>query len=199
MLKPGRHSARIVAAAILAGALLTQSPAPVSAADPWMWRSHASGYGSESIYDGGYWSNSERRWVGYMGRRTSWYWQCGTSEHLDPASPFHSWAVLTDESLGVASRDRRLLGTWIEMKIRLPDGTLSERQLLPVTDGGPYGVWWNWDIQEPVLKRLGWGAVAPSRYDDRAGPYYGRRDVLVRYRPDLPRVCPRKGYAAPEG
>ena len=173
---------------------MQHSSVAVSAAEPWMWWSHASAYGRESIYDGGYWSNSEWRWVGYMERRTSWGWNCALPEHLDPQSPYHGWAFLTEESQGVASRSRALLGTYIEMRIRLPDGTLGPRQILPVTDGGPYGVWWDWDIQEPVLLRLGWGGVGPSRYDDRDGPYYGRRDVLVRYRTDLPRYCPRWGY-----
>jgi len=191
------NAMRMTAAAILAGAVLTQSPAPLSAADPWMWRSHASAYGRESIWDGGRWSRSEQRWIGYIGSRTSWGWHCAEAEHLDPASPYYAWAVLTPESLGVASRDPRLLGTWIEMRIPQPDGALSAPLLLPVTDAGPWGVWWTWDVQEPVVQALGWDAVGPSRYEERSGPYYGRRDVLVRYRPDLPRYCPRRGYGLP--
>lgn len=189
-------------AALLAGAVFVPSSSIL--AEPYRWLSHASAYGNESIWDGGWWDYEQQRYGGYYGHRTSWGWNCGSAEHLDPDHPQNSWAVLTPQSFGVASRDPSLLGTFIEMQLRKPDGSWSLPMILPVTDAGPYAAGtdsgspgWNWDLQEPVVIRLGYGGVAPSRYGDRSGPFYGRRDVLVRYRPDLGRLCPAWGYTTP--
>jgi hypothetical protein len=191
---------RSIIGLVLAGALLTQGSS-VLADEPWWWWSHASAYGDESIWDGGWFDYEKHEWGGYYGHKTSWYWNCGSREHLDPDHPQYSWAVLTPKSYGVASRDPDLLGTWVEMRIMEPDGTYGPWSIMPVTDAGPYAAgsnWrspgWNWDLQEPVVLRAGWGGVAPSRYGDRPGPYWGRRDVMVRYRPDLGRYCPGWGY-----
>ena len=53
---------RLVVGLVCAGVVLTQS-ASVLADEPWWWWSHASAYGSESVWDGGYWSDIEWRWV----------------------------------------------------------------------------------------------------------------------------------------
>jgi len=164
-----------------------------------LYQGHASAYGEESIYDGGYWSDSEWRWVGYMFRRTSWGWHCSLPEHLDPESPYYAWAVLTPESAGVANTSWGLLGTWTEMRIQQPDGTWSERLRVPVTDAGPYGVWWTWDLQPGAVAKAGWTAIAPSRYGEREGPFYGRRDIQVRLAPEQGRFCPRLGYHEASG
>jgi len=181
---------RLLIGLVFAGALLTQSSNAL-ADEPWRWWSHASAYGSESVWDGGYWSQDQQRWTGYYGHRTSWGWHCALPEHFDPDSPYYTWAVLTPASMGLASRDMTLLGTWVEMQIETPTGEMRTVQM-PVTDGGPYGVWWNWDIQDGVIRALGYAAVAPSRYERTTGPYFGRQDVKVRYLPG--RYCPRWGY-----
>ena len=162
-------------------------------ADVWRWWSHASSYGAESRWDGGHWSEAKQKWTGYYGHRTSWGWHCALPEHFDPKSPFYNWAVLTTDSMGLASPDMALLGTWVEMQIETPTGERRTVQM-PVTDGGPYGVWWNWDIQDGVIRSLGYAAVAPSRYERTDGPFFGRQDVKVRYLPDRGRYCPRWGY-----
>ena len=184
---------RLLVGLVCAGVVLTQS-ASVLADEPWWWWSHASAYGSESVWDGGYWSDEQWNWTGYYGHRTSFGWNCATPEMRKPDSPYYEWAVMTPDSYGVASRDPALLGTWVEMRIQQPDGSYGPWRLLPVIDAGPFGVWWNWDLMEPVILREGWGAVAPSRYGDRPGPYFGRADVMVRMRPDLGRFCPNWGY-----
>lgn len=172
--------------------------------EPWWWWSHASAYGAESIHDGGYWDAEQQRYAGYYGHSTSWGWTCATPEMRRPDSPHYKWAVLTPKSYGVASRDPWLLGTYIEVRIPRPDGSYGQWQILPVIDAGPYGAGtpsvdnspgWNWDITEPVVLRAGWDRVSQSRYhwDDRL-TLYGRRDVMVRYRPDLGRFCPNWGY-----
>ena len=183
---------RLVVGLVFASAMLAQS-SRVLADEPWRWWSHASAYGQESIHDGGYWSNEEWRWIGYYNQRTSWGWHCARPEDLRPDSPFYTWAIITPDSYGVAHRDPYLLGTWIEMEIPRVDGSTA-LVTMPVTDAGPYGVWWHWDIQDGVIRSLGWGGVSPSRYGESDGPYYGRRDVRVRTAPEHGRFCPRWGY-----
>ena len=184
---------RLVVGLVFAGAMLAQS-ARVLADEPWWWWSHASAYGSESIYDGGWWDEDAQQYGGYYGHRTSWGWNCALPEQRNEGNEHYAWSVMTRDSYGVASRDPRLLGTWVEMRIMEPDGSFGAWQVLPVIDAGPYGVWWNWDIMEPVVLRAGWNGVAPSRYHPAEGPLYGRHDVMVRYRPDLGRYCPSWGY-----
>jgi hypothetical protein len=159
-------------------AVLTQSSS-VLANDSWWWWSHASAYGSESVHDGGHWNAEHGKYEGYYGHMTSWGWNCATPEMRKPDSPHYKWAVM-------------------------PDGSYGQWQILPVIDAGPYGAGtpsvdnspgWNWDIMEPVVLRVGWDRVSQSRYhwDDNL-ELYGRRDVMVRYRPDLGRFCPNWGY-----
>lgn len=194
-----RHLKRWLVGIGFAYAMLTQS-ATVLADEPWWWWSHASAYGSESVYDGGWWDAEQGKYGGYYGHMTSWGWNCALPEHRKEGSGYYRWSVMTERSYGVASRDPWLLGTWVEMRLMQPDGTYGQWQILPVIDAGPYGPGgigspgWNWDIMEPVVIRSGWNGVAPSRYESTAGPFYGRRDVMVRYRPDLGRYCPAWGY-----
>ena len=184
---------RILVTVALVGVLLTQTASTLND-EPWWWWSHASAYGKESIHDGGWWNYEQQRYEGYYNHRTSWGWNCARPHERLPNSEYYAWSVMTSESYGVASLDPYLLGTWIEMRIEKPDGSYGPWQLLPVIDAGPYGVWWNWDIMEPVILREGWSGVSQSRYGWIDGPLYGRRDVMVRYRPDLGRYCPNWGY-----
>ena len=157
---------------------------------------HASAYGAESIYDGGYWSNEQWQWTGYYGARTSWGWHCSLPEHLDPESPYYTWAILTPDSQGVAHQAFGRLGTWVDVRLPRPEGSWSPRMRRPVTDAGPFGVWWDWDLQDGLVRdpSVGWDAVAPSRYDAPAGRYFGRRDIQIAAVPDAGRFCPRLGY-----
>jgi hypothetical protein len=186
--------------------MLAQS-ATVLADEPWWWWSHASAYGSESVHDGGWWDEELGKYEGYYGHMTSWGWNCATPEQRQPDSEYYEWAVLTHKSYTVASRDPWLLGTWIEIRIPQPDGTLGHWQIVPVTDAGPYGSdftmenqvdnspGWNWDLAEPLIVRAGWDRVSQSRYHwDNDLLLYGRRDIAVRYRPDLGRYCPNWNY-----
>ena len=174
----------------------------VNGDDGYRW-DHASAYGAESVWDGGYWSWPEynrtgRGWLGYYYQpgvnenRTSWGWHCALPEHLDPSSPFYSWAVLTPESRGVAHRSYHMLGETILMRIPDPSGEMHTAHV-PVTDAGPFGVWWSFDLQDGLPRSLGWGAIAPSRYGGTSGPYFGRRDVEWKHS-TTPRYCPRWGY-----
>ena len=141
------------------------------------WRDdHASAYGAESIWDGGYWSNEQWRWIGYYGARTSWGHHCALPEHFNPDNRYYPWAVLTPDSVGVAHQSLHRLGTQVRMRIPRADGTIAT-VVVPVTDAGPFGVWGNWDLQDGLVRQLGWGAVAPSRYVGTEGPYFGRRDI----------------------
>ena len=189
---------RLVLGLLFASAMLTQSASVLAGDEPWWWWSHASAYGSESLHDGGWWNYEQGKYEGYYGHMTSWGWNCATPAERQQGSDYYEWAVMTDESYGVASLDPYLLGTWIEMRIQKPDGSYGPWQLLPVIDAGPYGVWWNWDVMEPVILRAGWNGVSQSRYERIDGPLYGRRDVMVRYRPDLGRYCPNWGYHDPK-
>ena len=157
--------------------------------EPWFWWSHASAYGTASIWDGGYWSDG--RWQGYYGSPTSWFWNCGLPEHLHPENPYHTWAVLTPESMTVANLSRAALGTWVEFRLPRPDGSLAV-VMVPITDAGPYA-WWSYDLAEPVIQSIGWAHAGPPRYGPVEGPVWGRRDVQVRALPDLGRYCPRAG------
>lgn len=201
--KPRRGSSvlMVFSAYALVIALYFVACVHVARADTWWWWSHASAYGSESIHDGGHWNDELGRYEGYYGHMTSWGWNCATPEQRQPDSDYYEWSVMTHRSYGVASRDPSLLGTWIEIRIAQPDGSYREWQILPVIDAGPYGAGgvgspgWNWDIMEPVILRAGWDRVSQSRYYwDDSLTLYGRRDVMVRYRPDLGRYCPNWGY-----
>lgn len=162
----------------------------VAAEGPWQ-DGHGSGYGAESIWDGGYWSNEQWRWIGYYGARTSWGHHCALPEHFNPDSPYFSWAVLTPASVGVAHRSFARLGTQVRMRIPRVDGTIAT-VTVPITDAGPFGVWWSWDLQDGLVRQLGWAAVAPSRYAGREGPYFGRRDIQWQST-WIRQYCPRWG------
>ena len=152
---------------------------------------HASAYGAESVWDGGYWSNEQWQWIGYYGARTSWGHHCALPEHFDPDNRYYTWAVLTPESKGVAHRSFNRLGTTVYMRLPTPEGEMRE-VAVPVTDAGPFGVWWERDLQDGLVHELGWGAVAPSRYEGTTGPYFGRRDIEWRHSYVL-QYCPRWG------
>ena len=165
----------------------------VNGDDGFQW-GHASAYGAESVWDGGYWSNEQWKWIGYYGARTSWGWHCALPAQIrDPDNPFHSWAVLTPESQGVAHRSWGMLGETILMRIPDPSGEMHTVHV-PVTDAGPFGgAWWSFDLQDGLPRSLGWGAIARSRYGETTGPYFGRRDVEWKHS-NVPRYCPRWGY-----
>jgi hypothetical protein len=179
-------------------ALMLWGAVAVAAADdgdgdePWFWWSHASAYGSESIWDGGYWSDG--RWRGYYGHTTAWGWHCGLPEHFDADNPYYTWAVFTPESMTVANLSRSKLGTWVEFRLPRPDGSLAV-VAVPVTDAGPYA-WWSYDLAEPVIQSIGWAHAGPPRYGPVEGPVWGRRDVQVRALPEFGRYCPRAGDMA---
>jgi hypothetical protein len=183
-----------VGALLLGLALLTNEVRAEHAPD--LEIAHASGYGAESIYDGGYWSNDAWQWTGYYGARTSWGWHCARPEDLHPDSPFYTWAILTPDSQGLAHQAFGRLGTWVDVRLPRPDGSWSPRMRRPVTDAGPFGVWWDWDLQDGLVRdpEVGWDAVAPSRYDRLDGLYFGRRDIQIAAVPDAGRFCPRLGY-----
>ena len=143
------------------------------------WRiARASAYGSPSPWDP----------TNYYGRRTSWHWHCSIPTHRE-------WSTMTRESMGIANRDRAMLGTWIEIQIRRPDGSWSDPLQIPVIDGGPWaeiGTDWIFDIMEPVVQREGWWRAGSRLDGTRDGPVYGLREVLWRPLP-WGRFCPRDG------
>jgi len=153
--------------------------------DGW-YQGHASAYGLEaSVWD-----------QGYGGLRTAWGFHC------DPGDQ-GPWAVMSRESVGVAHRTLPL-GSWVELRIPMPHDWGYLQVVAPITDRGPFVEDWDWDLQEPLVLLAGWGrAGPPPAWLEGEGPFFNRRDIEWRLRPDLPRHCPAFGYTTqpqiPEG
>ena len=102
------------------------------------------------------------------------------------------WATFTLSTRGVAHRWLPL-GSWIEVELPRPDGTLAT-VVLPVIDRGPYA-WWSLDLAEGVVLALGWDRAGPPYTGPVLGEqYFNRRPVQWRPRPDLERECPRQRF-----